>query len=47
VIQREERLERLPLALPYRDEIDELPIVLRREPDALIVCDAPESRGVN
>jgi len=47
VIQREERLERFALALPDRDQVHELPVVLRRKPDALVVRDAPERRGVD
>jgi len=47
VVQPQERLERLPLALAYGDEVDELPVVLRRQADPLLVRDAPERRGVD
>jgi hypothetical protein len=47
VIQAEERLERFALALADRDEVDELPVVLRRKADPLLVRDPPESRRVD
>jgi len=47
VVEREELLERAPLAARQRDEVDELPVVLRRQPDALGVGDAPEVGGVD
>jgi len=47
VVQREEVLERPFLAARERDEVDELPVVLRREADALRVRDAPEVRGID
>jgi hypothetical protein len=47
VVQREECLERFPFALPDRDEVDEFPVVLRREADALLVRDAPQGGGVD
>jgi len=47
VVQREERLERFALTFPDRDEVDELPVVLRRKADALLVRDAPERRGID
>jgi hypothetical protein len=47
VVEREERLERLALALADGDEVDEFPVVLRRKSDALLVCDAPERGGVD
>ena len=47
MVQREERLERLSLALADGDEVDELPVVLGRKADALLVRDAPERGGVD
>ena len=46
-VQREERLERLAFALADGDQVDEFPVVLRRQPDALLVSDAPESGGID
>jgi hypothetical protein len=47
VVEREELLERTLPATRERDEVDELPVVLRRQADALGVRDAPEIRGVD
>jgi hypothetical protein len=47
VIEREERLEGFPLTLADRDQIDELPVVLRREADALLVRDPPQRGWVD
>jgi hypothetical protein len=47
VVEREEGFERLALALADGDEVDELPVVLRREADALLVRDAPEGGGID
>ena len=41
VIQREEVLERLLGLLTDGYEIDELPVVLRRKPNTLVMRDAP------
>src|SRR5207237_864754 len=41
VVELEEVLERLPALRVHGDEVDELPVVLRREADALGVRDAP------
>ena len=47
MIEREEGLERLALALADGDQVDEFPVVLCREADALLVRDTPERRGVD
>jgi hypothetical protein len=47
VIEREELLERTLLPARDGDEVDELPVVLGGQTDALRVRDAPEVRGVD
>jgi hypothetical protein len=47
VVQREERFERFALTLADGDEVDELPVILRRKTDTLLVRDAPERGRVN
>jgi len=42
VVEGQELIEGLALALADRDEVDEVPVVLHRETDPLLVCDAPE-----
>jgi hypothetical protein len=47
VIELEEVLERLPALRVHRDEVDELPVVLRRKANALSVRDAPHRGWVD
>ena len=47
MVQRQEGVEGFALALADGDEVDELPVVLRRQPDALLVRDAPEGGGID
>src|SRR5205823_1713078 len=47
VVEREKILERLLRLLAYRDEIDELPVVLRGKPDPLVMRDSPHRRRID
>src|SRR5439155_18699718 len=46
-VKRQEVLERLFRLFANGDEVDELPVVLRREADSLLVRDAPHRRRID
>ena len=47
VVERKEVLERFLRLLAHRDQVDELPVVLGREPDPLVMRDSPHRSRVH
>ncbi len=47
MVEGQELLEGLALPFADGDEVDELPVVLGGEPDALLVRDTPEGGGID